>query len=265
MTRTHLLVQRVGAALQSWLAVDLPSTGSLRVVCTRVVVPGRSGDHQGSPLLSPPDLPRDPPPGLPDAVAELARAMSGAVEPVFPRVDPRTRLVSPTELSSLPPGLAAWYRAAGPAWQNAHDKGVHACAPALTWRPAFGMHLHHAVAWDGPAPVEAIAVLATRMALGATFEVQAPPVQMTGDLPGLAAATGDAALVAAVARLQRDEAIAITVIPTQDLVLRELRDLLGPLPTPYLQFALTVPVGGEIAFSPAAMPVVSSRPRRGPP
>lgn len=265
MTRTQLLVQRVGAALQGWLTVDLPSSGSLRVVCSRVVVPGRSGDQQGSSLLSPRDVPRDPPPGLPEAVAEVARALSTTLEPAFPRVDPRGRLVTPPELATLPPGLAAWYRAAGPAWQVPHPDGVHACAPALTWRPSFGMHLHYAVAWDGPAPVEAVAVLATRIALGSTFEVQAPPVQVTGDLAGLAAASNDATLGAALARLTQDEAIPITVIPTQELVLRELRDLLGSLPTPYLQFALTVPVGGELTFSPAALPVVSSRPRRGPP
>lgn len=282
LTRTS--VRLVQDGLQSWFdavvagasAPDAPSCHA-RLAPFRVVSAGRSMDVQGLSLLTPAELARDAPAGVPSPWLALARQLSGALEQVFPRPDarpgPASRPRPAPTLDALPAPLGAWYReqaAASDAWTWRYDAVTFARAPSLMWRPSVQLRLGYLLSLDGP-PEEQVPVLGAicaELAYVNTVQVRLPPTPFDPLLASYARAIGASVgqdFGGLLAQLSEDTVLDVSVSPTADLTINQLAQMattLGRGGVPHLQIATALNVGGGAVFAPAAVPSYAGRPRR---
>lgn len=269
-------------AAEAGVPVGSAGTGPrIAVYPVRATTVGRSGDAQGLPLMTPPELTRDPPAGVGATWLSLAKTLQAALDPHFPRADARP--TSPSRprpapaIDQLPPSLGAWYRAqagAAESWTWTLDRVVMARVPVLTWRAPVNVRLGWLLAFEGLGgdALPLSAAVAAALAFDNSFPVRVPPIAYDPELPSFLEAIARCstpelatALREAVAGLDQDPPTVVSVVPGTELTAAQVLQLAvagGRADVPHLHVSIGVAAGAVARFVPAAVPAYAGSHRR---
>lgn len=257
----------------------------------------------GASLLGPLDRSQDRVSFVPTAWISMGRALTGALELLFPDVGPlfggraagRGPLPFPT-LEAMPHAIRDWYLAQPEgddetSWRFDHAGGQYARPPSLWWFPPITLTTRYiAVAGEpgrgtaertstgAPMGLPALSVLATGLHLERALQVRLPPLPFTPEIAtyvnALAAGLDEhgapaqraraAELRSALAAVQAPDLYPVSVQPVHDLTNHEFALLMQALQRP-LQPALNLCVRLPLGASAAFGPGAASHVRLRPP